>query len=43
MYIVIRKKQGAESAVKYLSELGETTVLDRVKGYWILSLVKNNV
>lgn len=40
MYIVIRKKQGAESAVKYLSGLGKTTVEDRVKGYWILSLVK---
>ena len=40
MYVVIRKKQGAESALKYLSELGKATVEDRVKGYWILSLVK---
>ena len=37
MYVVIRKKQGAESAVRYLGTLGKTEVIDRVKGYWILS------
>ena len=40
MYIVIRKRQGAESAVKYLKTLGITEVLDKVKGYWILSVKK---
>ncbi len=40
MYIVIRKKQGAESAVRYLGTLGQTEVIDRVKGYWILSVEK---
>jgi len=38
MYVVIRKKQGAESAVRYLGTLGKTEVIDRVKGYWILSV-----
>ena len=40
MYVVIRKKQGAESAVRYLGTLGKTEVIDRVKGYWILSVEK---
>ena len=40
MYIVIRKQQGAESALKYLETLGTTEVLDKVKGYWILSVKK---
>ena len=41
MYVVIRKKQGAESAVRYLGTLGKTEVIDRVKGYWILSVEKS--
>ena len=41
MYVVIRKKQGAESAVRYLDTLGKTEVIDRVKGYWILSVEKS--
>ena len=41
MYVVIRKKQGAESDVRYLGTLGKTEVIDRVKGYWILSVEKS--
>ena len=41
MYVVIRKKQGAESAVRYLGTLGKTEVIDRVKGYWILLVEKS--
>ncbi len=37
MYLVIRKQQGAESAVKYLASIGfETSVINREKGYWII-------
>lgn len=43
MYIVIRKRQGAESAVKYLETLGETEIVDKVKGYWIISVRKRHL
>ena len=37
LYIVIRKQQGAPSALKYLTELyGEAVVIDRSAGYWII-------
>ena len=41
MYVVIRKKQGAESAVRYLGTLGKTEVIDRVKGEGMLSVEKS--
>lgn len=43
MYIVIRKRQGAESAVKYLKTLGETEIIDKVKGYWVISVRKRQL
>jgi len=37
LYIVIRRKQGAESAFKYLETVFENvTVLHKEKGYWII-------
>jgi len=37
LYIVIRKKQGAESAFKYLETIFENvSVLHKEKGYWII-------
>ena len=39
--IVIRKQQGAESAVKKLNEIfNNCEVIDRDKGYWILQSSK---
>lgn len=43
MYIVIRKRQGAESAMKYLETLGKTEIVDKVKGYWIISVRKRHL
>lgn len=41
LLIVIRKQQGAPSALKYLSELfGDAQVIARDKGYWILRAQK---
>lgn len=41
LYIVIRKQQGAPSAVKYLLTLyGEVNILAKSAGYWILEAVK---
>ena len=41
LYIVIRKKQGAESAFKYLETVFENvSVLHKEKGYWIIKAVK---
>lgn len=41
LYMVIRKQQGAESAVKYLKTLADdVAVLDKRKGYWMLCLTK---
>lgn len=37
LYIVIRKQQGAPSALKYLSELySSAEVIDRSGGYWVI-------
>ena len=41
LYIVIRKQQGAPSALKYLAELyGEAEVIDRSGGYWVIRATK---
>ena len=41
LYIVIRRKQGAESAFKYLETVFENvTVLHKEKGYWIIKATK---
>lgn len=41
LYVVIRKKQGAESAFKYLETIFENvTVLHKEKGYWIIKATK---
>ena len=38
MYLVIRKQQGAKSAMAYLAELGlKAELLNKDKGYWIIS------
>ena len=38
MYLVIRKQQGAKSAMTYLAELGlKVELLNKDKGYWIIS------
>ena len=43
LYIVIRKKQGAESAFKYLETVFENvSVLHKEKGYWIIQARKAN-
>lgn len=43
LYIVIRKKQGAESAFKYLETVFENvSVLHKEKGYWIIKAIKVN-
>ena len=37
LYIVIRKQQGAESALKYLKEIfSEAERIERDKGYWVI-------
>ncbi len=38
MYIVMRRQQGAESAMHYLADMAEVKVINREKGYWIMSL-----
>ena len=41
LYVVIRKQQGAPSAIRYLSTLfAEVTTLEKDAGYWILRAVK---
>lgn len=43
LYVVIRKKQGAESAFKYLETVFENvSVLHKEKGYWIIQARKAN-
>jgi 16S rRNA (guanine1207-N2)-methyltransferase len=40
-YAVIRRKQGAESALKKLTEVfGNCDVIERDKGYWVLKCTK---
>lgn len=41
LYIVIRKQQGAPSALKFLQELfGQAQVIERGGGYWIIEATK---
>ncbi len=41
-YAVIRRNQGAESAMNKLAELyGSCDLIDRDRGYWVLKCVKN--
>jgi len=41
LYIVIRKQQGAPSALKYLEELfGAAQVIERGGGYWVIEATK---
>jgi len=41
LYIVVRKKQGAESTIKYLSSIySKVQVLSKDKGYWIIDATK---
>ncbi len=41
LFLVIRKQQGAPSALKFLAELyGEAEVIEREGGYWIIECVK---
>ena len=41
LYVVIRRKQGAESALKYIETVFENvSVLHREKGYWIIKATK---
>ena len=41
LYLVIRKQQGAPSALKFLKELyGRAEVIEREGGYWIIECVK---
>lgn len=42
LYIVIRKQQGAPSALKYLREIyAEAEVIDREAGFWVIRARKN--
>ena len=41
LYVVIRRKQGAESALKYIETVfGNASVLHKEKGYWIIKATK---
>ncbi len=41
LYLVIRKQQGAPSALKFLKELyGQAEVIERDGGYWIIECIK---
>ncbi len=41
LYLVIRKQQGAPSALKFLRELyGKAEVIERDGGYWIIECIK---
>ena len=43
LYVVIRKKQGAESAFKYIETVfGNASILHKEKGYWIIKATKVN-
>ena len=43
LYLVIRKQQGAASAMKYLSQLsGDTRCIAKDKGYWIIRCGKED-
>jgi len=37
LYVVIRKQQGAESALKFLKEISaDATVIEKSGGYWVI-------
>ena len=40
MYVVMRKQQGAESAVRFLSGISCAEVVNRESGYWIIRACK---
>ena len=41
LYIVIQKKQGAQSSIKKLNELfTQVTILDKSGGYWVIQAIK---
>ena len=41
LYVVIRKQQGAPSALKYLKELyAEAETIERDGGYWVIACRK---
>jgi len=43
LYVVIRRKQGAESALKYIETVFDNvSVLHKEKGYWIIKATKVN-
>ena len=43
LFLVVRKQQGAPSALKFLKELyGEAEVIEREGGYWIIACVKGS-
>lgn len=43
LFVVIRKQQGAESAIRKIEEIfGNCTILDKNKGYFILKAIKSN-
>ncbi len=43
LYVVIRRKQGAESALKYIETVFENvSVLHKENGYWIIKATKTN-
>lgn len=41
MYMVMRKQQGAASAVDYLSTFASCTVINKKNGYWIIAVNQN--
>ena len=42
LYLVIRKQQGAPSALKFLKELyGKAEVIERDGGYWIIECIRD--
>lgn len=43
MYIVIRKQQGAASALSFLDTIGQATVINRKNGYWIILAVPKGI
>ncbi|MBR2826451.1 MAG: class I SAM-dependent methyltransferase [Erysipelotrichaceae bacterium] len=38
LYIVMRRQQGAESAVRHLQEHAKPEVLEKKKGYWVVAI-----
>ncbi len=38
LYIVMKRQQGAESAIKHFKELYKVEVINKENGYWVISL-----